>query len=79
MRESEERRMFRIVYLLMCYEPLYCHLIDVFFSNERKLHVHSILQIEIQSLMLDAAALGLTLAGYEALLRCSELIVVFTQ
>lgn len=30
------------------------------------MHVHSILQIEIQSLMLDAAALGPTLTGYEA-------------
>lgn len=60
-------------------------LIDVclFFSNEKKMHVHSILQIEIQSLMLDAAALGPTLTGYEALLRwleqCSEVIAVFTQ
>lgn len=55
----------------------------LFFSNEKKMHVHSILQIEIQSLMLDAAALGPTLTGYEALLRwleqCSEVIAVFTQ
>lgn len=47
------------------------------------MHVHSILQIEIQSLMLDAAALGPTLIGYEALLRwleqCTEVIAVFTQ
>lgn len=89
MRESEERKknvqnsVFTDVLwaIILSAEVL----IDVclFFSNEKKMHVHSILQIEIQSLMLDAAALGPTLTGYEALLRwleqCSEVIAVFTQ
>lgn len=89
MRESEERKknvqnsVFTDVLwaIILSAEVL----IDVcfFFSNEKKMHVHSILQIEIQSLMLDAATLGPTLTGFEALLRwleqCSEVIAVFTQ
>lgn len=90
MRESEERKknvqnsVFTDVLwaIILSAEVL----IDVFFffsQMRKKMHVHSILQIEIQSLMLDAAALGPTLTGYEALLRwleqCSEVIAVFTQ